>query len=108
MTPSRRVTTGVVSALLLVAFALGTHHPITPAWAQGVGIFSRASCTTTNLTGAVVGQTYCFDQSTRQLFSFNGTIFVPMTASVTGANFTAVGGQTNLGTYIVIASATGS
>src|SRR5262245_44352969 len=103
----RAVLAGVVSALLVLAVWLRPDPP-SPAWAQGVGIFSRASCATTTLINAVAGETWCFDTTARVLTVFDGTAFVPVTASLTGANFVAVGGQTNFGNVVYIPLATGT
>jgi hypothetical protein len=67
----------------LVLLALVWRPDVPPAWAQGVGIFSRADCTT--LTNVVAGQTWCFDQTSNTLKSWNGAIWTTL-ASATGSN----------------------
>src|SRR5437879_6101840 len=80
----RVLLVGVVSALVLLAFWSAPRPEETPAWAQGVGIFSRATCT--QWSGAVTGQSFCFEQSTNTLKVWTGAAWVAQTATQTGIN----------------------
>lgn len=54
-------------ALLLVLLS------VAPVAAQGPGLFVRTDCTT--ITGAVTGQTWCFDATARALKVWNGSAY---------------------------------
>src|SRR2546425_10020300 len=69
----RPLLAGVLGSLILLAIWFRPGPP-PPAWAQGVGIFSRTLCT--SLTSPVVGQTFCFEGTTNTLKVWNGTTWV--------------------------------
>src|SRR5882724_10040729 len=95
MTRLRRLPRSIRLSLILAALGLGV---VTYAWAQGVGIFSRAVCTT--LTAPVVGQTFCFDQTANVLKYWDGTSWIagfpPQSATVSVKDYGAKGdGRSN-------------
>ena len=54
----------------LVLLALWFRPDLPPAWAQGVGIYSRATCTQIN--SPVAGQTVCYNQTTSTWQNYDG------------------------------------
>lgn len=84
MTRWRVLLAGVVSGLLLLAHFYAPRPEIREAEAQGVGILSRATCTSINVP--VQGQTFCFEQSTNSLKFWTGAAWVQATATQSGVN----------------------
>lgn len=102
----RVLLAGLLGSLVLLALWWRPTPP-PPAWAQGVGIFSRQSCTT--ITNPVVGQTFCFDQSTNGLSLYTSSGWLPVVgmgvqnliiASSTGGGQIGIGGTPNVGLRI--------
>jgi hypothetical protein len=96
MTRTRLVQWGALGSLVLLALWFRPDLP--PAWAQGVGIFSRATCNESNLTGPVVGQTWCFDQTAQKLTVWNGSSFASVTLDNV-ATLTTIAGMTDYVNY---------
>jgi hypothetical protein len=108
MTRTRLALWGVLGSLVLLSLWFRPDPPST-AWAQGVGIYSRASCSSANLSNAVSGQTWCFETSSRVLTVWDGAAFVPLTATISGANIVLpIGGQTNFANILYFPVATGT
>lgn len=72
---------GAVGALALLAYWWLPRLPVPPAHAQGVGIYMRTDCTA--LTGAVQGQTVCFDSTFNKWKAYNGTTWIDLIVATT-------------------------
>lgn len=80
---------GVASALVVFALWYGPRPSVPLAEAQGVGIFSRATCTTLN--NPEPGKTFCFDQGTNTLRVWTGAAWQLVTLA-TKTEASAIGG----------------
>lgn len=88
---------GALGSLALLALWFRPDPP-TPAWAQGVGIFSRASCTQIN--APVASESICWDQTAGTWRVYNGAAWSSVTATNVGA-FGAVGDGTTTDTTAI-------
>src|SRR3990167_1950523 len=68
-----RLAWGITASAVLLTGLLISSRPPDRAWAQGVGLFQRATCST--ITSAVAGSTWCLDTTNRVLKVFNSATF---------------------------------
>ncbi len=94
---------GALGSLALLA--LWFRPDVPPAYGQGVGIYSRASCSTIN--GAVAGQTWCFDTTARKLTVYDGVNFSGVTLDPFNATTTILN-MVDFVNYALDATATGT
>src|SRR3990167_6800478 len=68
-----RLAWGITASAVLLTGLLVSSRPPDQAWAQGVGLWQRAACST--ITSPVSGATWCFDTTIQGLKVYDGTKF---------------------------------
>ena len=72
-----RLAWGITASAVLLTGLLVSSRPPDRAWAQGVGLWQRATCST--ITSPVSGATWCFDSTIQGLTVYDGTKFATVT-----------------------------